>query len=99
MAAVPGIVQGGAQLLDPQVLALGVAVGVLSSAVPYALEFLALRRLPAATFGILMSLEPAVAATAGLLLLGEGLQLVQVGGVALVCVASAAVTAGSPPEP
>lgn len=99
VAAVPGIAQGGAQLLDPWVLALGVAVGVLSSAVPYALEFLALRRLPASTFGILMSLEPAVAATAGLLLLGEGLQLVQVVGIALVCVASAAVTAGAPPEP
>jgi inner membrane transporter RhtA len=99
VAAVPGIAQGGEQLLDPRVLALGAAVGVLSSAVPYALEFLALRRLPAATFGILMSLEPAVAATIGLLVLGEGLRPVQVVGIVLVCVASAAVTAGSPPEP
>jgi inner membrane transporter RhtA len=99
VAAVPGIAQGGGQLLDPRVLALGAAVGVLSSAVPYALEFLALRRLPAATFGILMSLEPAVAATAGWLVLGEGLRPVQVAGIVLVCVASAAVTAGSPPEP
>jgi inner membrane transporter RhtA len=99
VAAVPGIVQGGAQLLQPWVLALGVAVGVLSSAVPYALELLALRRLPAATFGILMSLEPAVAAVAGLLLLGEGLAPVQVAGIVAVCVASAAVTAGAPPEP
>jgi inner membrane transporter RhtA len=99
VSAVPGVAQGGAQLLDPWVLALGTAVGVLSSAVPYALEFLALRRLPAATFGILMSLEPAVAALTGLLILGEGLRPVQVAGIAGVCVASAAVTAGSPPEP
>jgi inner membrane transporter RhtA len=99
VAAGPGIAQGGARLLEPRILALGVAVGVLSSAVPYALEFLALRRLPAGTFGILMSLEPAVAALTGLLLLGEGLRLVQVAGIVVVCVASAAVTAGAPPEP
>jgi inner membrane transporter RhtA len=99
VAAVPGIAQGDGRLLDPRVLALGAAVGVLSSAVPYALEFLALRRLPAATFGILMSLEPAVAAIIGLLVLGEGLRPVQVAGIVLVSVASAAVTAGSPPEP
>jgi inner membrane transporter RhtA len=99
VAAVPGIAQGGTRLLEPRILLFGAAVGVLSSAVPYALEFLALRRLPAATFGILMSLEPAVAAAAGLLVLGEGLRVVQVAGIAAVCVASAAVTAGSPPEP
>ena len=99
VAALPGIAQGGAHLLEPRILLFGAAVGVLSSAVPYALEFLALRRLPAATFGILMSLEPAVAAAAGLLVLGEGLRLVQVAGIAAVCIASAAVTAGSPPEP
>lgn len=99
VALLPGVVQGGAGLLAPGVLLLGIGVGVLSSAVPYALEFLALRRLPASTFGILMSLEPAVAATIGLLLLGEGLRPAQVVGIGLVCVASAAVTAGSPPEP
>jgi inner membrane transporter RhtA len=99
VAAVPGIAQGGAHLLEPRILLFGAAVGLLSSAVPYALEFLALRRLAAATFGILMSLEPAVAAAAGLLVLGEGLRPVQVAGIVAVCVASAAVTAGSPPEP
>jgi inner membrane transporter RhtA len=99
VAAVPGIAQGGARLLEPGTLLLGVAVGVLSSAVPYALEFLALRRVAAGTFGILMSLEPAVAALAGLALLGEGLRPAQVAGIVLVCVASAAVTAGRPPEP
>jgi inner membrane transporter RhtA len=99
VAAVPGIAQGGARLLEPRTLTLGIGVGVLSSAVPYALEFLALRRLAAGTFGILMSLEPAVAALAGLVLLDEGLRVLQVLGVALVCLASAAVTAGRPPEP
>ena len=94
VAAPVGLAQGGARLIEPRVLLLGVAVGVLSSAVPYALEFLALRRLPASTFGILMSIEPAVAAVIGLALLGEGLRAVQVGGIVLVCVASAAVTAG-----
>ena len=99
VAAVPGIAQGGDRLLEPRTLLFGVVVGVLSSAVPYALEFLALRRVAAGTFGILMSLEPAVAALAGLLLLREGLRPGQVVGVVLVCIASAAVTAGRPPEP
>jgi inner membrane transporter RhtA len=99
VAAVPGIAEGGSRLLEPRSLVLGAAVGVLSSAVPYALELMALRRVPAGTFGILMSLEPAVAALAGLLLLREGLRPVQVAGIVLVCLASAAVTAGRPPEP
>jgi inner membrane transporter RhtA len=99
VAAVPGIAEGGTRLLEPTTLALGAAVGVLSSAVPYALELLALRRVAAGTFGILMSLEPAVAALAGLLLLREGLRPVQAAGIILVCLASAAVTAGRPPEP
>src|SRR5919202_4927303 len=94
VSAVPGVAEGGARLLEPCTLVLCVAVGVLSSAVPYALELMALRRVAAGTFGILMSLEPAVAALAGLLLLQEGLRAVQVSGVVLVCVASAAVTAG-----
>jgi inner membrane transporter RhtA len=98
VSAAPGIAEGGARLLEPGTLVLGVAVGVLSSAVPYALELLALRRVAAGTFGILMSLEPAVAALAGLVLLREGLRPVQLGGVVLVCVASAAVTAARPPD-
>ena len=101
VAAPVGLAQGGARLLEPRVLVLGVAVGVLSSAVPYALEFLALRRLPASIFGILMSIEPVVAAVIGFALLSEGLRAVQAAGIVLVCVASAAVTAGrpEPPEP
>ena len=57
-----GIAQGGGELLTPATLAIGLAVGLLSSAFPFALEFEALRRLPNAVFGVLMSLEPAVAA-------------------------------------
>jgi inner membrane transporter RhtA len=99
VAAPFGLAQGGLRLLEPRTLLLGAAVGLLSSAVPYALELMALRRLAAGTFGILMSIEPAVGALAGLLLLGEGLRPLQVLGIALVCLASAAVTAGRPPEP
>jgi len=101
VAAPVGIAQGGVRLAEPRVLLFGAAVGVLSSAVPYALEFLALRRLPASIFGILMSIEPVVAAVIGFALLGEGLRVVQAAGIVLVCVASAAVTAGrpEPPEP
>ena len=57
-----GIVESGTRLLDPTTIALGSAVAVLSSVLPYTLELLALRRLPASTFAILMSLEPAIAA-------------------------------------
>src|SRR5262249_32672942 len=53
-----GIAQGGSALLDPTHLAIAAAVGVLSTAVPYVFEMEALRRLPRATFGVLMSLEP-----------------------------------------
>ena len=68
-----GIAGGGSDLLVPSVLAVGFAVGMLSSAIPYTLELEALRRLPAGVFGVLMSLEPAVAALAGFIVLGEDL--------------------------
>src|SRR5674536_135727 len=72
MALLPfGVVGGGLTLLDPRVLAIGFAVAMLSSAVPYSLELTALRRLPASAFGVLMSLEPAMAALAGFVVLGE----------------------------
>lgn len=84
-----GIVQGGGELLDPSVLAAGAAVGVLSTAVPYAFEMEALRRLPQAVFGVLMSLEPAVAAAIGFVALSQGLAPVEVVAIALVVLASA----------
>ena len=87
-----GVASAGTQLLDPSLLAAGAAVGLLSSAVPYTLELAALRRLATSTFGVLMSLEPAVAALAGLVLLGEHLTPAQAVAVLLVCVASAGAT-------
>jgi inner membrane transporter RhtA len=82
-------------------LGAGVLIGILSSVVPYSLELLALRRIETRTFGILLSLEPAVAALAGLLVLGQTLAVSQVLGMALVVLASAMVMAahrGAPEE-
>jgi inner membrane transporter RhtA len=84
-----GIAGGGAELVDVRVLAVGFGVAMLSSAIPYSLELEALRRLAAATFGVLMSLEPAVAALVGLVLLDQGLSALEVVAIALVVVASA----------
>ncbi|WP_246260250.1 EamA family transporter [Streptomyces typhae] len=84
-----GIASAGATLLEPEVLALGLGVALLSSGVPYTLELLALRRLPAGTFAVLMSLAPAIAALAGFLVLGQTLSAVQCVAIALVVGASA----------
>lgn len=83
-----GVVGSGGRLLDPVTVALGSAVAILSSVLPYTLELLALRRLPASTFAILMSLEPAIAATAGFLILGQTLAPLQALAIALVIAAS-----------
>jgi inner membrane transporter RhtA len=83
-----GILSAGSALLRPDLLALGAAVAVLSSTIPYALELIALRRLPAAAFAILMSLAPATAALAGWLLLGQELLWLEIVGIALVITAS-----------
>lgn len=83
-----GIVDAGASLLRLDLVALGAAVAMLSSTIPYALELIALRRLPAAAFSILMALAPATASFAGFLLLGQHLSLLEVAGIALVIVAS-----------
>jgi inner membrane transporter RhtA len=84
----PGIAQGGSALLEPKWLALGACVALLSSVIPYSLETEALRRLPASVFGVLMSIEPAVAALAGFLILGQSLDALQLVAIALVVVAS-----------
>ncbi|MFF5255172.1 DMT family transporter [Streptomyces leeuwenhoekii] len=83
-----GIAESGAALVDPVTLALGGAVALLSSVLPYTLELLALRRLPASTFAVLMSLEPALAATAGFLVLDQALTASQAAAIALVVAAS-----------
>jgi inner membrane transporter RhtA len=87
-----GIVQGGSALLRPSVLLGGFAVAILSSILPYSFELVALRRISAATFGILMSLEPAVAAVAGVLVLGQALQPVTVAAIVMVVLASVGTT-------
>ncbi len=87
-----GIAEGGADLLRPELLALGAAVGLLSSAIPYTLEMEALRRMPRRVFSVLMSVEPAVAALAGLIVLGQGLAAHEVVAIALVVAASAGAT-------
>ncbi|GAA2764822.1 EamA family transporter [Streptomyces paradoxus] len=83
-----GIAESGTKLLDPVTLGLGAAVALLSSVLPYTLELLALRRLPASTFAILMSLEPAIAATAGFLILDQALSAAEAAAIALVVAAS-----------
>ena len=83
-----GIAQGGSHLLAPRSLALGAAVGLLSSAIPYSFEVEALRRIQPAVFGVLMSIEPAMAAFAGFLVLGQGLGARTLLGIALVVIAS-----------
>jgi len=84
-----GIADGGGGLIDPRILAIGLGVAVLSSAIPYTLELEALRRLPERTFGVLLSLEPAVAALVGLLVLSQHLAGRELIAIALVVVASA----------
>ncbi len=81
----------GTALFDPVILLLGLGVAALSSAVPYALEFVALRRLSAATFSILLASAPAIAAIAGLLVLGQQLTTPQWLGIA--CVVGAGIGA------
>lgn len=89
---VPGLHQAGTTLMEPEFLLLGLGVALLSSVVPYTLETEALRRLPTNVFGVLMSLEPAVACLAGFLILGQSLDAVELCAIALVVVASVGVT-------
>ncbi len=84
-----GVVDGGAALVEPLTLAIGLGVAVLSSAIPYTVELEALRRLPERTFGVLLSIEPAVAAVVGLAVLNQHLVGREVLAIALVVVASA----------
>ena len=89
LAIVPfGVVSQGAALLDWSLIPLGIAIGLLSSALPYSLEMVALRKMPAQGFSILMSVEPAVAALAGFLILGELLTVWQWLAIFMVITAS-----------
>mgnify|MGYP006192179439 FL=1 len=93
-----GVVHAGAALLSPTVLLIGLAVAAVSSAIPISLEMMALKRLPKEAFGIMISMEPAVAAVLALLLLGEHLSAIQ--WLAIGCIVAAsmgsAMTAGRP---
>ena len=79
------------ELTDTRILVLGAVVGLLSSVIPYTCELVALRSLSPAVFSVLMSLEPAAAALAGLIVVGEVLSPVQL--VAMACVVAASVGA------
>ncbi|MEU5696404.1 EamA family transporter [Actinosynnema sp. NPDC020468] len=93
-----GVAEAGSALLDPVVLIAGGAVALLSSVVPYSLELEALRRIPPRVFSILMSLEPAVAAVAGLVVLHEALRPAQWVAVCCVVLASVGATRYARPE-
>lgn len=97
-----GLVTVGPDLLVPTALGLGLAVALLSSAIPYSLEIAAMGQLPTRTFGILMSLEPVVAAVLGLVLLGEVLaapQWLAIAAIIAASVGSAATSRSAGPAP
>jgi inner membrane transporter RhtA len=83
-----GVAHAGSALASPAIWPRGIAVALLSGALPYALEMSALRRLSAGAYGTLMSLEPALAALAGLVLLREHLTTIEWLGIVAVMVAS-----------
>ncbi|MEA2392143.1 MAG: inner rane transporter RhtA [Solirubrobacteraceae bacterium] len=95
----PALATASGDLLHPRFLAIGCAVAVLSSVLPYSLETEALRRLSPRVFGVLMSLEPAAAAVAGLVVLGQRLSARDLAAIALVVVASVGVTRTQAPAP
>jgi inner membrane transporter RhtA len=94
-----GIASAGSALLEPELLAAAFAVAVLSAALPWSLELEALRRIPAHVFGVLMSLEPAIGALVGFLVLGERIGVRAVTAIALVVIASAGAARGARAAP
>ena len=90
-----GIGAAGDSLLDPEVLLVGAGVAVLSSVIPYSAEFEALRLMPEHVFGVLLSLEPAVAALAGYVVLDQDLGARELTGIACVMAATAGAVAGT----
>jgi inner membrane transporter RhtA len=96
---IPGVAEAGTTLLRPELIAMGLGVALLSSVIPYSLETEALRRLPANVFGVLMSLEPAVAALAGFLVLSQALSARDLVAIAFVVAASVGVSRSVAPSP
>jgi inner membrane transporter RhtA len=95
----PALIAGGGAIFRPAVLATGAAIGILSSVIPYRLELESLRRIPMRLFGVWMSLEPAVGALVGLVLLGQHLSVVEWLAICCVMVASAGAAQQSPALP
>lgn len=94
LVALPvGVAHAGMALLDPHLILVGIAVGILSSALPYSLEMVALRRLPQKTFGVLLSMEPAMGALAGVIVLNEHLSRTQWLAICGIIIASAGCAA------
>ncbi|MDP1028147.1 EamA family transporter [Sphingomonas sp. KR1UV-12] len=93
-----GIGHAGAALLEPRVLAFGLVVAALSSAMPFLLDLFALRHLPRSVFGVLMSASPAVSAVAGIIILHERLSVTQWSGIAAITLACVGTTTRSARE-
>ena len=87
-----GVTGAGGDLLQPGVLLAGIGLALLMPLIPYALELVSLRRLPTALFGVIMSLEPAIAALLGFLVLSQSLAVTGIVAIAMVVVASAGAT-------
>ena len=94
---VPALIRSSPTLLDPRVLGLGVVIGLLSSAIPYSVELLAMERVPPAIFGVLLSLQPLSAGLIGLVVLHQGVSLQEAIGFCLVVTASLGVTLSASP--
>ena len=92
IVTVPGVAAGGRHMFRPDLLAVGAAIGILSSVIPYWLELEALRRISAQLFGVWMSLQPAVAALIGLAILSQRLRPAEWIGICCVAAASAAAS-------
>jgi inner membrane transporter RhtA len=95
----PGIAAAGGELVAPEVVLAGIGLALLIPLLPFVFELVALRRLPTALFGLIMSLEPAIAALLGFLILDQGLGLSGAIAIGMVSVASAGATLAGDAEP
>jgi inner membrane transporter RhtA len=94
-----GLAQNGAALFSPAILPLGLGVALVSSALPYSLEMIAMPRIPTRTLGVLLSLDPALGAVSGLVFLGESLSWLQWAAIACIMVASAGSATSEAAQP